>query len=151
MSQERWGYDFDGVLAEQPRAAAIAWGKMNGPQREQRRVALLAHYAQCAPLWPAHRERFAVISARKETPEVRSASEMWLWRHYKSRPTCLRLLSVARRLDAVVAFKVREALALGLTDFAEDNRQVVAGMRSALGRAAGRCRIWLYVGGQLYE
>lgn len=137
-------YDFDGVLAVGPANSARPWRFMDGPARAARRDALVAHYAQAARLLLAQETRFYVISARKEGPAVRAASEAWLSRHYAGRWQGLFLLKEGRTLENVVRYKGAALAQLNASDFTEDNRAVVKGLRAA----KLKTRIWLYAEGQ---
>lgn len=139
----RAAYDFDGVLAVGPPPNEIPWGKMNGSQRARRRLWLLDWYATAPRIYDPPEERFWVISARKEDPEVRSVSARWLLRNYRGRAVGLSLLSEARTTENAVRFKAGIIVREGFTDFTEDNLQVVRGVA----RALPSCRVWLFKDG----
>lgn len=137
-------YDYDGVLAVGPPKPPKPWRFMLGPARAAWRVFLLRHYAAAKPLLPPVANRpFYVITARKDSDEVRAVSEAWLERHYPGRCRGLFLLGTGRTLENVIAFKAATLTSIGATDFTEDNPQVVKGLR-ALNASGLKARIWLY-------
>lgn len=142
-------YDFDGVLAQGPPKTPKAWRRMNGPERSAWKQALVGYYAKAQPIIIPTEKQFHVISARKDTPEVRAASEAWLERHYPGRCVALHLLSVSRSLENVIEFKSQALRAIGATDFTEDNRDVVKGIRGLVDQGKLKCRIWLFHKGQI--
>ncbi len=147
MAQLVCGYDLDGVLAQGPPKSAKPWGRMTGPEREGRRQELLRFYgtAPTTGLRPLER-RFDVITARKEDPEVRRVTTAWLEQYFPKRVRTLVMLPVARSVKNVVAFKAENIIAMELTDFTEDNPQIVRG----LVLAAPSCRIWHLWQGRYY-
>lgn len=144
-----WAYDLDGVLAEiapeLPPQLQQKWGRMNGAQRRARTEAYLWAYDRAKPLYDPPQAQFDVVTARKEDPATRAVTEQWLHQHFPGRVRRLAMLTEGRRIDVVVPYKARHLAAWGTTDFAEDNRKVVAGLR----RLGGAARIWLYCDGIL--
>jgi hypothetical protein len=134
------GYDCDGVLAEGPPKSPVRWGKMNGEQRQQRRLDLLQFYANARPILKNLPGPIAVvITARKATPEIERITRQWLETHH-GELFCgqLELFNGTRSIENVVAFKAQKILEHGCTDFIEDNLQVVRGLRALLPRV----KIW---------
>lgn len=120
------GYDVDGVLAVKPPMPDMKWGRMNGEQRRARQQQLLDWYSNCDPILQPD-EPFVAISARKENPETRLATEIWIQRH---QPNCraIYLLPISRSIENVVAFKAAVIRDLELTDFTEDNKKILRGL-----------------------
>lgn len=133
------GYDLDGVLAASPPPASKKWGQMNGPERQARRAALVGHYAAAAPMYMPSEGRFDVITARKDEPAVRKATEQWLKERFGPRVRALRMLKDSRSIKNVVAFKAAAIQELEITDFTEDNPLVVRQLA-----ALRICRVWLF-------
>lgn len=121
------GYDLDGVLAEQPPPSNKPWGKMTGAERTNRKRALLDWYQNAKPLLTPT-EPFIVISARKRSPDVYAATQDWLNRHHGERCLAAHLLNEPRSIENVVRFKSKIINTYNLTDFTEDNKQVLAGI-----------------------
>jgi len=136
-------YDFDGVLAEGPPPNEVAWGKMNGSMRAERKMSLLDHYASAAPIYDPPEKIFWVISARKEEPEIRAISERWLRIRFGGRAQALFLLKGSRTTENVIRYKSLTIAEEGFTDFTEDNLQVVRGVA----RILPSCRVWLFKDG----
>lgn len=122
-------YDFDGVLAESPPASTKPWGQMNGRERAQRQQALLDHYGKAQPLL-IPKEPFIVISARKETADIRFVSTQWLKTHHQHNFQELHLLPIARTIKNVVTFKAAILQHTQATTFTEDNRNILKGLKS---------------------
>lgn len=137
-------YDMDGVIASGPGPSAKTWGKMTGPERKARLEEYLHSYIHSSPLYVPTEESFCIISARKNTPDVRAATEEWLRKHYSSRVKGVYLLEEARQGDKVIRFKASVLEAIKATDFTEDNRAIVRG----LVKQKLTCRIWLYKNGE---
>ncbi len=132
MSGKVIGLDLDGVLASSPLAATKPWGKMSGPERQQRRENLLFQYAQAHPLFLEQLKpymRFHVITARKNTPDVQSVTHEWLHKHYPDRVLSVHFLDKSRSLKNVIAFKSDVLKKLGVTHFTEDNLEVLKGLK----------------------
>jgi hypothetical protein len=114
---------------------------MDGPERLARRLFADAFHVGAAPLYrPPEGQRFHVITARTEA--ARSLTLTWLMREFDSRVLGLHMLKGARTYKAVIAFKASVLQELGTTDYAEDNRTVVLGLR----RRLPACRVWHYRG-----
>lgn len=139
-------YDFDGVLAQSPPPGEIPWAAMTGPQRAARRMFLVDWYRKAPRLYDPKEPSFEVVSARKEEPEIRFTSALWLERNYPGRCKGLHLLQRSRTLAHVVEFKAGVLRTMGATDFTEDNPQVLKGLASALGEGY---RLWLYRDGKV--
>lgn len=136
-----YGYDLDGVLAQGPPESPKPWRKMNGPERSARKLFLLDWYRNAAQLYiPPPGQPFYVITARKDEPAVRKATEDWLRAFFPGRVMKVFMLQESRSIENVVAFKsgvIRDSL---ITDYHEDNWKVV----KALSRAGLSARIWHY-------
>lgn len=132
------GYDIDGVLAVNPPASPTKWGRMNGREREARRIELVEWYRNAEPILTPD-EPFIAISARRDTPDVRLATEAWITAH---QPNCVGvfLLPISRTVENVIAFKSAVIIAQELTDYTEDNRTILRGLH----RAAVPARLWYY-------
>lgn len=140
----RYAYDCDGVLAVGPPDPPKPWRRMKGPEREAWRVQLEQHYRQAAVLYePPPTQFFVVITARSLW--AHQVTEAWLVKHYGPRVDELCTLVGARTIERVVEFKAGILRTRGITDYVEDNRTVVRGLR----RAVPQCRIWHYKGGQM--
>lgn len=138
-------YDFDGVLAQAPPESKKAWRRMNGEERKARRAFLLAWYEATPPLFipDVNVGHFEVITARSEW--AREVSLAWLQRRYPYRTGLHMLGKTSRTIENVVAFKADVLRRFGVTDYHEDNRAVVRGLR----RAVPTCRVWHYKGGRM--
>lgn len=132
------GYDMDGVLAVKPPESTMKWGKMNGDQRNGRKAQLLEWYENAETLLIPE-EPFIAISARRDTPETRQATENWLAKH---QPNCvgLFLLPIARTVENVILFKGAVIESQGVTRFTEDNKKILRGLRKANTKAD----LWYY-------
>lgn len=133
-------YDLDGVLAEGPPPSEKPWGRMNGTERKTRQDQLLQAYAQAKRLFEPPESRFLVISARKESPQVRVATVAWLDQHFPGRYR-LFLLTKSRTLKNVIAFKAAVLQSELVLEFTEDNRQVLQGIHQA---SPNKPQLWLY-------
>lgn len=120
------GFDVDGVLVEKPPEASMKWGRMNGVQRQNRKLELL-HWYESASSILVPTEPFIAISARKESDDVRTITEKWL---EQNQPNCvgLFLLPISRTVENVIQFKSAVIRVQQLTDFTEDNRKILSGL-----------------------
>lgn len=137
-------YDLDGVLAVQPPPSPKKWGRMKGPERIAYKIWLVDYYRNAPTLFNPPEKEFLVITARKNTPEIREATEAWLKRHLHGKTWELHMLDVSRSIDAVLAFKSKILKDHAILDYTEDNRKVVSGLRAM--KIA--CRIWHFKKGQ---
>lgn len=144
MGSERvWAFDLDGVLCDAFRASsAKSWRRMSGAERTQRREELATFYVAALPLFRPTCAKFHVVTARKESERV--VTQAWLTEHLGERVMSLHMLNVGRTIENVVAFKADALRELGATDFHEDNRQIVRGLRRAV-----QCRVWWFTKGQM--
>ena len=118
-----WGYDIDGVLAEQPPASTKKWGRMNGEERKERQNYLLRWYLTAEPLYnPPHNA--TAISARKHTPEIQEITNAWLATH-RPQITHFYLLTGTRTLDNVATYKANIIKQQNITHYVEDNKQIL--------------------------
>jgi hypothetical protein len=128
LQHKRWGCDLDGVLAVKPPPSPKPWSRMNGPERRAQRDATLEWYRIAEPLGLPDTRPVVIVSARKNTPEIRECSCTWLqcfpiWGFV---PLCL--LDVGRTIKNVAKFKV-SCLEDHLAEaFVEDNRAVLKAM-----------------------
>lgn len=125
-------YDIDGVLAAQPPANEIKWGKMNGEQRKARKEFLYDWYANAERLIEPVEQTFHAISARKAESVVYNITEQWLNKNYPGRIISFHLLTDSRTVENVVRYKSNKVLELGVQRHYEDNKKVLAGMRKRL-------------------
>lgn len=139
------GYDLDGVLATNAPVPIKPWRWMSGPERNAHKQGLLKAYSLAGQLYRPREPEFVVITARKDDPNVREVTERWLNGFFPGRVKGLYMLGVSRSLDNVIDFKATRVNALGLTDFTEDNVEVVKGLR----KRCLKTRVWLYAQGQL--
>ncbi|MGA7119750.1 MAG: hypothetical protein WBY94_06615 [Polyangiaceae bacterium] len=117
---------------------------MTGPERIARRDALLAHYETAPVLYvPPAFQDFVVVTARGQA--AKDVTVAWLRRHYGHHVTAFATLAGARTTERVVEFKAAFLREQEVTDYAEDNRAVVRGLRKVL----SSCRVWHYKKGQM--
>jgi hypothetical protein len=141
------GFDFDGVLAELCEGEIFKkpWKNMSGAERDYRSLLLLEHYSTAKPIMSPTEKNFAVITARKATPEIYLISKNWLSNNYpRAQHIHLHMLPNSRSIPNVVSFKGAVINALQITDFFEDNVKVVSGLRKTTS-----ARVWLYRHGRL--
>lgn len=119
----KWGYDIDGVLAAQPPASDKKWGHMNGQERNARKQFLVEWYLYAEPLYSPPQKAVA-ISARKNTEEINSITGAWLSTH-RPQITHYYLLNSTRTLDNVAAYKSQVLTQEAVTDYVEDNKQIL--------------------------
>lgn len=134
------GYDMDGVLAVQPPDTGTPWRKMNGEQRKAKQRWLVEWYRNAKPILMPKEEEFIVITARKNTEEIRGVTLDWLGRRFPGRNIKLEMLQESRNIENVVKFKSGIIQGYGLTDYTEDNKVVVKALRGL----KLNCRIWLF-------
>lgn len=128
-------YDMDGVLAEKPPASDKKWGHMCKAERNQRQLQLLHWYRSAATLLTPIESYFYVVSARKAVPAVHNITAEWLNIHYGNRILGLGLLHASRTIKNVVTHKCAFITANNISRHYEDNKKVLAGIRSELGNA----------------
>lgn len=121
----RKAFDLDGVLAEKPPQSNKKWGKMNGIERKERKNFLLHWYANAKPLIPWDGISL-VITARKS--EAFDATISWFLKHYKKIPQ-IYFLATTRTIENVVSFKSQWIKVHHITDFYEDNKKVLKGLK----------------------
>lgn len=139
-----YAYDLDGVLAEVPSDGKKSWRHMNGRERGERREELLAHYATAKPLFlPPMGQVFFVVTARSLW--AREVTGRWLDKHHGRSVVELVMNEGARTIENVVVFKAAFLRAKFVTDYAEDNRAVVRGLRKVL----PTCRVWHFKKGNM--
>ena len=138
-------YDLDGVLAVQPPKREKTWGKMKGPERKAHLEWLVRWYKDAPPIHKPREAAFLVITARKDNPEVRQATEDWLRRTFPSRVYKLFMLQESRSIKNVLRFKSRILMEHNIEDYVEDNREVVKGLRPLV----PWCRIWHFKNGKM--
>jgi len=137
-------FDLDGVLAKQPPKNPLPWRKMNGSRRREHLDWLINWYRRAPPLFSPIEQQFAVITARKCTPEVKQATEDWLKKVFPDTDWVLFMLTKPRNIDNVVAFKTDTLRIIGAQDYTEDNRKVV----NALRLTCPNVRIWHFKNGK---
>lgn len=125
-------YDIDGVLAEQPPASEIKWGRMNGSLRKERKEFLYDWYEHARPLLMPSEEKFYAISARKLDPRNYTITKNWLEKYHSNKVIDFYLLNESRSVENVVNFKSRTVLELGIQRHYEDNKKVLKGMSKIL-------------------
>jgi hypothetical protein len=123
------GYDLDGVLAVAPPLATKPWNRMNAAERASRREFLVIWYKCAKPLITPSDMKFVVITARKDVPEVRRATERWLKKYFPKQTIRLYMLKEARTMVNNVNFKAEVIRREKLLTFVEDNIQVVRELR----------------------
>jgi hypothetical protein len=121
------GYDIDGVLASKPTPSDKKWGRMNGIERREYKLALLDQYANATPLL-VPTEPFIAISARKEDPAVRRVTTEWLMSRYGVLAEEVVLLPRSRSIENVIDFKSAAILNYQITEFTEDNKKILKGL-----------------------
>lgn len=142
---QRWGYDCDGVLCVAPTPSNKKWGKMKGHERKAHQAKLLDHYSKARPLLKPPQLQFAVITARKDVPDVRAITEAWLKSKHPKRKPQLYMLDAPRCHRNVVEFKAQIIRRLELTDYVEDNLRVLKGLRNKVSNV----RLWYFDGKRL--
>lgn len=125
-------YDIDGVLAAQPPANTIKWGRMNGEQRRARKEFLNDWYASAERLIEPVENTFHAISARKAEDKIQQITRNWLDQNYPNRVISFHLLTTTRSVENVVKFKSEKMIDLGIQRHYEDNKKVLRGMRKIL-------------------
>ncbi len=118
-------FDLDGVLAEKPPLPNKTWGNMNGLERTMRKAFLLDFYYNAKPLIPWDKESI-VITSRKS--EAANATMSWFLKHYQKMPH-IYFLDKSRNIANVVAFKLNAIKMNHITDFYEDNKKVLKGLK----------------------
>lgn len=125
-------YDIDGVLAAQPPANEIKWGRMNGEQRRARKDFLYDWYTEAERLIEPEEPTFHAISARKAENKIQQITKQWLETNYPGRVISFHLLTDTRTVENVVRYKTAKVLELGVQRHYEDNKKVLRGMRKLL-------------------
>ena len=136
-------YDLDGVLCETPPLHTKPWRRMNGQERREHTERLRRYYVTAKSLYVPREHGFHVITARSKWAE--EITRNWLAAHFGDRVLKLHMLEGPRTTERVVAFKATVLLALKVSDYSEDNRDVVRGLR----KAVPTCRVWHYKGGMM--
>jgi hypothetical protein len=125
-------YDIDGVLAAQPPAHDVKWGRMNGEERRARKDFLTDWYTTAEKLIEPVEPTFHAISARKAENKIQQITKNWLDQNYPNRVISFHLLTTTRSIENVVKFKSEKVLDLGVQRHYEDNKKVLRGMRKIL-------------------
>lgn len=128
-------YDLDGVLASGPPESNKPWRYMNGVERAERKRLVLEAYLNAHQLLDPPERQFHVVTARKDEPAIRKATEDWLFKHFGSRILSISMLKESRSIENVVKFKGSVLTALGATKFTEDNMKVLRGIQKDHQRA----------------
>ena len=117
---------------------------MNGAERRLRREQLEHSYAAAKVLYTPAQEQFYVITARKRAGDLfrRNVTSVWLEEKFPGQVLGVHYLSTGRTLENVVRFKARAIADLAITDFVEDNRSVLSGLRKMQLNA----RLWWFDG-----
>jgi hypothetical protein len=136
----KWGFDYDGVLSEKPLVPAKKWGQMRKMERVERTQSLIAQHFRATPLYDPPQREFYVITARKNSPEVRAVSLSWLNQRFGQRMVKAAFLQSSRTIENVVVHKSSCINHWQLTDFVEDNVKVLAGIQ----KNCPKTRLWFF-------
>lgn len=141
----KYAYDLDGVLCEAFVPSMLKpWRKMNGEERARRKLEQKTFYQETTRLYIPPVLEFHIITARKKI-EAEQATRFWLTENFPGAKYHLHMLEVGRTIENVVEFKSSVLQKIGATDYAEDNRNIVRGLR----KKNLDCRIWHYTKGAL--
>lgn len=127
LPHKRWAFDLDGVLAVKPPMPSKKWMHMNGAERTAQRSATLEWYRIAERLGLPDVHPVAILSARKDTAEVREATHDWLY-GTELGDVPVHLLNVSRTVENAAAFKARWLIHYQADAFVEDNRAVLKAM-----------------------
>lgn len=121
----RKAFDLDGVLADKPPFSEKKWGRMNGAERKARKQYLLYFYANAKPLIKWDGESVVITSRKMEASNI---TVEWFLKYYNKIPK-IYFLNESRNIENVVEFKAEYLKLHKITDFYEDNKKVLAGLK----------------------
>lgn len=127
LPHSRWAFDLDGVLAVKPPLSPKKWMHMGGAERAAYRAATLGWYRIAERLGLPDVHPVAILSARKDTPDVREATHDWLY-GTELGDVPVHLLDIGRTVENAAAFKARWLVHYQADAFIEDNRAVLSAM-----------------------